>query len=356
MTVISTNKGQHYDLIKSHIDPVFSDMQLHRSHALNKAPPRRELWMTQTAQSELEKLSSENRKGWGAQNRIDRLLARLKDVRAFAEPLLKAKLLEQFNVDIDVKNTYVRLYASAQTPWYAFDINKASKARTVSVLDAALHNFASNETYQHYSTFISKTDPDRDLFDVSPINKQITVSQFQNLCRELDIGARYKTHLESLLLDQNPVAETYLRTRVQQSQQAALKAAARLAQIRKDIGNSAYALIRELLLDRQNLTLDGQPMLVCNLGMMDLTFTGILIIRPDPAHPQRSQKMLAYVPHDPEHPLKEYASTVAFMQELTRQLRVNNTLPSTGLSYRQFFSQFVDHEQRGHFSQGLNSV
>lgn len=353
MTATSTYKGQHYDLIKSHIDPVFSDMQMHRARALTKTSLNREPWMIAAPATELERLSADNRRAWGAQNRIDRLLGRLQDVYAFAEPLLKAKLLEQFNIDVDVKNTYARLYASATTPWYAIDTLKGSRARTVSMLDAALHNFAHNETYQHYSTFIFKTDAARDLFDISPIGKTISISQFQALCRELDIGAQYRAHLDSILLDPQPIAETYLRTRVEQSQQAALKAAARMAQIKKDIGHSAYALIRELLLGRQNLVLDGQAMCVCDLGMMDLTFTGIMIIRPDPAQAQHSQKMIAYVPHDPDHPLKEYASTLAFMDELTRQLRADKPLPSSGISYRTFFSQFVDHEQRGHFFAGL---
>lgn len=353
MTATSIYKGQHYDLIKSRIDPVFSDMQLHRVRALGNTPINLEPWITQAPASGLERLSASNRRAWGAQNRIDQLLERLKDVYAFAEPLLKAKLLEQFNIDVDVKNTYVRLYASATTPWYAIDITKGSRARTVSMLDAALHNFARDETYQHYSTFIIKTDTARDLFDVSPIGKTFSVSQFQTLCRELDIGAQYKVHLETILLSPEPVAETFLRTRVEQSLQAALKAAAHMAQLKKDIGHSAHALIRELLQGRQNLVLDGQAMMACDLSMMDLTFTGILIIRPDPAHAQRSQKMIAYLPHDPEHPLKEYPSTLHFMKELTRQLRTNRTSPATGLNYRQFFSQFVDHEQRGHFFAGL---
>lgn len=353
MTATSTYKGQHYDLIKSRIDPVFSDMQLHRARALAKTSPNRESWMIATPAARLERLSDDNRRAWGAQNRIDRLLGRLQDIYAFAEPLLKAKLLEQFNIDVDVRNTYVRLYAAATTPWYAIDIAKGSKARTVSMLDAALQNFARDETYQHYSTFIIKTDAVRDLFDISPIGKTLSVSQFQALCRQLDIGAQYRAHLDTILLNPEPVAETYLRTRVEQSLQAALKAAARMAQIKRDIGPGAYALIRDLLLGRQNLTLDGQAMCVCDLGMMDLTLTGVVIIRPDPAQAQHSQKMIAYVPHDPDHPLKEYASTLAFMDELTRQLRADRTLPSSGIGYRTFFSQFVDHEQRGHFFAGL---
>ena len=37
--------------------------------------------------------------------------------------------------------------------------------------------------------------------------------------------------------------------------------------------------------------------------------------------------MVAYVPHDPEHPLKQYPSSLEFMAELTRQLRENATCP-----------------------------
>lgn len=353
MTATTEYKGQHYDLIKSRIDSAFTDMPLHRSDALRNTRLHRESWMIEAPETHQARLASANKKAWAAQNKIDKLLGRLKDVYSFAEPLLKSKLREQYNIDVDVKNTYLRLYTPKDTPWYAAHVVTGHSTRTVSLLDAALHNFAYNETFEKESAFIIKTDPARDLFDISPIDKKISVSQFHALCRELDIGSQYKAHLETLLLNKEPVAETYLKTRVQQSQQAALKAAAHMALIKKDISRSAHTLIREMLDGRPDLKLDDQPMLACDLGLMDLTLTGILIIRPDPGSAQRSQKTIAYVPHDPEHPLKEYASTLEFMKELSRQLRENNTLPSTGITYRQFFSQFIDHEQRGHFFAGL---
>ncbi|MBN3863338.1 hypothetical protein HCU66_13960 [Pseudomonas frederiksbergensis] len=353
MTATTKYKGQHYDLIKSRIDSVFTGMPLHRSDALRNTRLHRESWMTEAPQPHQDRLASANKKAWGAQNKIDKLLGRLEDVYSFAEPLLKSKLREQYNIDVDVKNTYLRLYTPKDTPWHTIHVVTGHLTRTVSLLDAALHNFAYNETFETNSAFINKTDPARELFDISPIDKKISVSQFQALCRELDLGSQYKAHLETLLLNKEPVAETYLKTRVQQSQQAALKVAAHMALMKKDISRRAHKLIIELLDGRPDLKLDDQPMLACDLGLMDLTLTSILIIRPDPGSAQRSQKMIAYVPHDPEHPLKEYPSTLQFMKELSRQLRENHTLPSTGITYRQFFSQFVDHEQRGHFFAGL---
>lgn len=349
MTAINEYKGQHYDLIKSHIDSVFLDMQLHRSHALRQAPLRSEPWMSAAPASHVERMGNANKKAWSTQNKVDRMLARLQDSYAFAEPLLKAKLLEKFNISVDVKNTFLRLYLPKKSSGWAIQILEGHTTRTVSLLDAALHNFAYDEIFEKDSAFIIKTDPVRELFDISPIDKIISVGQFQALCRDLDIGAQYRAHLEDYLLNKEPVAQAYLQLHVQRNQQAALKAAAHIALAKKDVSRQAHGLIRELLEGRQHLKLGEQVMRVCELGMMDLNLTGILIIRPDPEQKQHSQKMIAYVPHDPEHPLKEYPSTLDFMKELSRQLRDNDAAPSSGMTYRQFFSQFVDHEQRGHF-------
>ncbi|WP_259674560.1 NEL-type E3 ubiquitin ligase domain-containing protein [Pseudomonas fluorescens] len=308
--------------------------------------------MTTASNSDHERLASANKNAWSAQTSVDRLLANLKDVYSFAEPLLKARLREKYNVEVDVKNTYLILYATKKTPWYVIDTSKGYTARTVSLLDAALHNFSSNETYEADSGFITQPD-NRGLFDILPLKEKITVGQFQALCRELDIGSQYKKHLEIILLSKEPVSEAMLQLNVQRSQQTALKAAAHMAWMRKDISRSAHALIIELLNGSHNLVLDGQVMQACELGMMDLTLTGILLIRPDPEQIQRSKKVIAYLPHDPDHPLKEYESSIDFMKELTRQLRDNRVSASTKQSYRQYFSQFVDHEQRGHFFAGL---
>ncbi len=47
-------------------------------------------------------------------------------------------------------------------------------------------------------------------------------------------------------------------------------------------------------------------------------------------------------PHDPQHPLKQYPSSLEFTAELTRQLR-----DADALQLPKFFSQFVPHQQRG---------
>ncbi|AXJ06717.1 hypothetical protein CFN16_22070 [Pseudomonas fluorescens] len=342
MTATTEYKGQHYELIKSRIDTVFTDLKLHHGEALKKIKPRRELWM-------VPQLASVNRSAWAARNAADRALARLKDIHSFAKPLLKARLREKTGIDIDIENTFLMLYREARSPWYVIDAIKSSSTRKVSLLEAALNNFSFEEQYASNSAFLVKRELVNDQYDISPLDRLMTVAQFQTLCRELDIGRLYQAHLQEMLLNDDPAARSYVQLQIVQSQKAALRAAAHMALAKKDIDREGLQLIRALLDGRVALKLGQQRMQACELTIMDLKMTGILILRPDPEHPLSSSRIIAYVPHDPEHPLKEYASHLDFLTELTRQLQKNDTLPSTGGSYWQFFSQFVDHHQRGHF-------
>ncbi|WP_438299696.1 hypothetical protein [Pseudomonas sp. NMS19W] len=109
MTATTEYKGQHYELIKARIDPVFTDMKLHHGEALKKIKPRRESWM-------VPQLAGVNRSAWAARNAADRALARLKDIHSFAEPLLKARLREKTGIDVDIRNTFLMLYREARSP------------------------------------------------------------------------------------------------------------------------------------------------------------------------------------------------------------------------------------------------
>lgn len=76
----------------------------------------------------------------------------LKSAEDFAAEVLQPALKQRFGVERDVRTTFLRLYVptslGAATTW------------TVSLLDAALHNFEASETtagaYEPHSTFITK--------------------------------------------------------------------------------------------------------------------------------------------------------------------------------------------------------
>jgi len=296
-----------------------------------------------------QKLKNDIRLSWTAQNQVDRALSELQDVYAFARPILQQALKDRFGVDDDVEQTWLRLYAPVKTSWWVHDFSGGTTSRTVSLLDAAVHNFSLDESFHQDSEFITRPNA-RGHFWVRHLKHKLSIDQFKSLCRELNIGARYQQHLNEFLLSPNRVASNYLRYIVIGSQKSALNVAAQMALMKKDINQEAYDVVQGMLNDRLKMQWRGQPVGYYNLSMMDTRLVGIVLIAPDVYTSTSTVPVLAYVPHDPEHPLKLYPSTLDFMAELTRQLRDS----TSSKSYQQYFSQFVPHQQRGPFFAGLN--
>jgi hypothetical protein len=345
------NKGRHYAYIKNRIHPALKDASSRRIRELSLTRPASGYWVLANRDFDHTPLQQANLEHWSAQNTVDRVMDKVQGVYEFAEPLVTEALLKQFGVDVDVKTTYLHLYLPKQLPWYASNINGVV-TRTVSLLDAALHNFSSRETCEADSNFISQPDA-RGHFDTLPIKRKMSIAQFQTLCRELDIGARYTKYLEEQLRPRDGLAQVVLKHKIVESEKTAFKAAARLAVLKGDIDADAGDLILMMLDGQRNLTRKGRIMQFANLSILNSVLTGIVLITPDLDRAREVVPIFAYVPQDPEHPLKEYPSTLAFMNELTRQLRNNDVISSTGMTYRQYFSRFVDQSVRGHFFAGL---
>ena len=288
--------------------------------------------------------------GWTAQNTADKALSGVQDISAFAKPLLQKALKDRFGVEDDVEQTWLRLYAPVTTAWWVHDFSGGTTSRTVSLLDAALHNFSRDETFTQDSEFITRPDP-RGHFNVKPLKHRLSIEQFKGLCCELDIGARYQQHLKDALLPTDKGASNVLRHKVILSQKSALNVAAQMALMKNDIDQEAFDVVQGMLDDRSRLKWNDQPVDYYNLAMMDTRLSGIILIAADTSSAGDAVPVIAYVPHDPLHPLKRYPSSLEFMAELTRQLRDGESANS----YQRFFSQFVPHEQRGHFFAGLNA-
>lgn len=343
----NTDQGRHYEFIKSAVSTPFKTATVSRAEALAATPFNIESWYQMAPARDQQRLAAANLKAWGSQNTVDHLLAKL-DLYAFAEPLLKAKINALYGIEPDVKATWLRLYIPAATPWYALDISAGVVTRTVSLLDAALHNFASTEIAGPDSEYISQPDA-RGLFDVVPIRNKMSIQQFQTLCRELDLGAQYKKHLDSFLLSGEPLVEGLLRYQVTQSQKDALAVAAHLALIKGDIHDDAHRKVLRLSTGKSPLKNTERPVRWYELSLLDQRLTGIMLLPHGASDASGARSVIAYVPHDPDHPLKQYDSVEAFGTELTRQLREDRLCAATRQTYRQFFSRFIDHQQRGHF-------
>ncbi|WP_460131250.1 dermonecrotic toxin domain-containing protein [Pseudomonas sp. S1_E04] len=339
-------KGPHYTWIKDQAPDWLTQASLQRLHPLNDLTVQRPTWYAAAGALEHHTLKQLNAEAWRLQNAVDAKLGPVQDVYAFAEPLLKRAINDRYGLDLDVKTTFLRIYTPKQLPWYALDLSNGVTSRSVSLLDAALHNFASGERFEQHSCYISKPDY-RGHFQILRHDRRMSLEQFKTLCRELDLGSLYQRHLNDCLATTEPVAQALFKPQVIASQKAALKAAAFMALTEEKLGAGAYAVITGVL--------DGTEKRAhfYQLNLLDTPLNGILLIARDLEHISSVSKLIAYIPHDPETPVKEYDSSTAFMQDLTRKLQLNRLLPSSKqvspTTYQQFFSQFVPHARRGVF-------
>ncbi|MBD0682433.1 leucine-rich repeat domain-containing protein [Pseudomonas sp. PSB11] len=342
--ILAQHPDTHYLPLGAAIPHWLGQASSAKRQALKNTRPRLPERLKAAPARDHETLKALNAAHWTAQNEVDRMLEHLRDASAFAEPLLKAALKSRFGLDLDVRKTFLRLYIPATIPWFPIRTG-AARTWTISLLDAALHNFEDRETedgaYEPDSTFITEPSASGQFDTLPDIKRTLSIAAFTSLCRELDIGSQYTTHLKDALGLSNPEVAATLQPKVAISQKAALKAALQFARMNGDIQADYFHLIQGLLDGLQGMRLDGLALRCHDLTMMSSKLTGIVIFAPDLEQDRKVVRVVAYVPEDPEHPIKEYSSLAEMIKELTRQLRSSD--------YQRFFSRFVAHEQRGYF-------
>lgn len=291
------------------------------------------------------------------QQQVDPVLAQLPSAEAFAEPLLRAALKERFARDINVRTSYLfharqakldqSFEAASQDPLVM--LQQALKTATMSLLKAALQNFEAGEAepggMDHDTgskAAIYSAYPLDGVFIAGPVI-DIAPHAFAALCRELDLGGQYKRLVERTF---NPVslpgvapdaAAVNLATTFKLLEQSAFRVQVHLAFLQQAIGRSAYEALLEV--PRQpTVTVEGKPLGYSLLRLWDVELTGIVVFSPDREESQRVEKITVYIPDDPISPLKEYASTAAFMASL------RDALLTPG--YLKFFERFVPARQR----------
>ncbi|MCW8275529.1 hypothetical protein IMF27_07290 [Pseudomonas sp. PCH199] len=306
-------------------------------------------WYTTATRQQQQSLKSASEEHWTQRNRLEARLGKLQNARDFAETLLSDALKTRFSLEVDVKTTFLRLYIPQSTPWFPIKTGGA-RTWTVSLLDAALHNFQESETqsdaYERDSTFITEPSPTGQFDTLPALKRQLPVQRFTQLCRELDIGGQYEAYLKENLGLTSRVAGEVVKLDVIRTHKAALRAALQLAHIRKDLPTDAFDSILGIVEGREGMRLDSQLLHCHDLSMMSSSLTGIVVFAPRFARLQQATRVIVYVPDDPEHPLKQYPDSLAFIKELTDKLRSPD--------YQSFFSRFVEHQERGHFFADLS--
>ena len=326
------DKGPHYALIKNTLPDWLHATAWHRAQALGRASLERLPELSHAPAALHAPLKAANAQAWAAQNSVDQRLKDLQDVYTFAEPLLVAALQHQYGLTLDVRATHVFLVSSRGT------ILQGSTSRTLSLLNAALQNFASNERFTDSSRYISQPDA-RGQFNIEAHHTRMSIEQFVTLCRELDLGAHYAKHLQTHVQPALEADRNSLQAQVIASQQAALNAAAHLARLRGEIDPATFHLLQRTVKGERAVTQ------FYRLRLMGTLLTGVLLIANDLDLARDVAPVVAYIPHDPHGAIQAYPSTLAFREALAKKLQ--------DPTYRQFFSQFVDRQQQRAFIHGL---
>lgn len=358
-------------------------------------------WYVKASAIDRQYLKELGNERWRLQDSLDDTLGDLKkDINEFAEPLLIQALQEKLSLELDVRTTTIRLYVPALLG-FGIDTN-ASRIRESTLLEAALHNFEDAETRAgafRDGSGIFITDAEGELQRHS-----LTIESFASLCRELDLGAQYQRHITGLLNPARAEAKASLERHFIGTEKAAFNESALNAYLKGDVSAYGYGKLKQLRDEHANILIGRRPLQSHRLTLMGVKLSGIVLfsavadptqikklydgltpdyqqalmewsrqlailpdqlfdqfkllkaffangpsgvaeemLRRDDIYKQNRLEgtLIAYVPDDPDHPLKEYDSFTDFMKELTSQLRSSD--------YQQFLSRFVPQKDNGQF-------
>lgn len=369
-------RGVHYDFLKERVPAWFNQASQRRqeelaSHELFQIPS----WYRAASPDARAALAGSHTAYREALNTLEGRLGGISGILDFAEQPLKDAIKKTFNLDLDVRRVYfARKYGfpRGRTDVYgalAFeqqnDPTLSYRYRGVSLLEAALANFEPDEeqpptcndcqvitTFDAYDGEIIPT-----FYAINEQAVAIAPHAFARLCRTLDLGALYQRHLKGVLEPQVVVERAALVKQFQEHQRRHLAVsveAARLQftrrghRIESGISDDAYRMLKRVLADEPNVTLDSRPVTFAALKAFGSQLVGPLLIGPDRGGSTRVERLVVYIPNDPQQPLKEYASSADFMADLRTRLH--------SVSYRRFFSRFIPQREQGSFFKQFNTL
>lgn len=402
---VSINQGPHHAAMTALIPAPIKQAPAHRLQSLEanlNVAQQFSTW-SPVGRQRLKQLVQNH---WQLQGEVDTTLQRLEqNIEDFARPLLTEALKSQLKVDLDVDKALLQLYVPDKI---IFGIDRgATRSRYSSLLAAALHNFEQAETEDGYFRSGSGVYIADDTG--APVQHDITVGQIASLCRSLDLGAQYRQHLKALLLPDDVTKQATLRTQSVAVEKSAFEVAAAIAGMNADLGLHAQAALSDVINGQAQVSFHGRPLQAHRLRILGLELSGIVLFSavaekseveqylsgfipqelqflfdwsrripglndnlyekykvlsdvfangPSAVTDELSRRndfydqsilngpLVAYIPDDPLHPLKEYPSLTAFMKALATQLLERN--------YQQFFSRFVAQKDKPTFFRRAN--
>lgn len=341
-TLPAATQSIHRDYLEQASPGWLTNATSSRRAQLKKSATQVPAWYLRASPAQQLALNEKFTASFTQQTVLDKAMARLQDIDAFAEPLLVNALQEQFNVRLDVHKTLLQLHKPVEVELVGYKLRTYEVMR-LPLLQAALHNFEAREcepkAFLPSSGFITHPSEGE---SVEPVSTSLTVPQFTALCRSLDIGAQYQRYLNGFLRAAGPVAEQVLRHKFSSARKADLAAAAEQALLTQDIEPADYQMILSVINGEIHPRMGNKQVWFKDLGLMKKRMTGCVAFFICEKY-RYGDELILYIPHDPHHPLKRFTS--AQMQAMFKQRFTARDTPDPAdgspTAYQRFFSQFV---------------
>jgi Leucine-rich repeat (LRR) protein len=274
-----------------------------------------------------------------AKQALKQLFQPLKGLSEFAEPLLREALDAKFGPGLDIRKDRL-FYAPQESVTHA--------ATQLTLLESALHNFEGKESvagfFRASAAILDSSDK------VHP--KAIKPEAFVDLCRHLNLGRKYRDHLERVLEpdsapgDAKDAARFNARALFIANDQADMEVYARAAAMKKTISQEACSALVALARHQPEPRFNGKLLLLKHLTLFGVEIPRVLLISPKRTWTTTPVPTVMYIPQDPVCPIKEYAS----LTELEDDLRVR----LMDKSYQSFFARLIGERKRAGFFTRLN--
>lgn len=343
---------RHYEHIKHSMPALLIDASPEERATFKQFHPQIPDWYRASTQAQKDQLKALHTALAVSKKKIKSTLERVPEINNFAQPLLE-QALKDLGFTLPVNDVYVRLHIPAVD---AFGLDAGGfNTQTMSLLQAALHNFEAPESQANYfgeaSGFI--TQPDK-YGRFQPYETALKVEVFTAVCRTLDIGTQYQKILEDYLNPSSALSQEVLRLRYLTHQKDRLKADAQLALMKGDIDASTHALMMRVVSGERAIKTGKQQLWYRYLSVADLVLKGCVVFSLG-VEREYAGALIVWLPGDPEHPLKRYEHYGHFRDELIRKLtaKPSATRQSALTPYQQFLSGFIRQEDRPHYYKRL---
>lgn len=296
-------------------------------------------WLKTATQAQLTALHQALSAQQRAQHAVKTLLAQIRPLDEFAEPLLSEVLDKLVQPPLEVRASVLSREVLIRSPsgvgWVPDGITP--RTFTQSLLACALHNFEREETskaaWQDRSVLLDAHG--------NPIT--LKPHAFAGACRTLDLGGLYQQHLKTVLMKDDSRRRA-TEAQLEEGWRAGLEAALWLARLKGEIDEAACAELQPLLAPSTQ-----QPAVTAmDIRLLGHRLQGVVVFQRPKAAGASDAGLIAWIPDDPLHPLSVHGSWQALFATLGRRLR--------DVAYQRFFQRFVSEQDRLPFTRTLDRL